>query len=82
MRNGTLSINPTSSVRHDMRIQELMNSFAGKKTFSGGWEHNLDSKITVYEAMASMCRVSSEEKTTAIPVMKSGDAAIYYSSNA
>lgn len=38
-----------------------MKSFAGKITFPISWEEDLDSTITVFATIASMCQVSSEE---------------------
>lgn len=38
----------------------------------------MDNTVNVYETMAAMCKVSSDEMLKAIPVMLSGDTLLYY----
>lgn len=60
-------------------MQGLMRSFSDKETFSGFWEEDLDSMITVYETMARMLEVVELEKLKGFPVMLSRDELIYFS---
>lgn len=45
-------------------------------------EKDLDSIVSLYDTMARIFQASDENKLKAIPLVLSGDAFIYYSSNA
>lgn len=60
----------------------LMKEYVGKTTFTGGWDEDLDSCIGVYETLTKMFEVTNDEMFRSLPVMLSGDALTYFSSNA
>lgn len=92
-REGTAQSRPMTTQRSDdtegigeranqLRISGLMNAYIGQPTFSGSWEEDLDSSITVFNTMSNMCRVSERDKLQALPVMLLGDALKYFASDA
>lgn len=62
-------------------IQGLMKSFAGKKTFSGFWEEDLDSIVSVFDTMGSMCEVGDKDKLKTILLILSAHALMHYTTN-
>lgn len=70
------------SVRENgLGVYRLVRSFTGKSTFSRSWEEDLDSIISVFESMARMCLVTTEDKLNGSPIMLFDDALVYFSSN-
>lgn len=58
----------------------LMKAYIGKEVFKGVWEEDLDNCIKVYETLSRMCKVDKEEMLQSLPIMLSGDALNYFSS--
>lgn len=58
-----------------------MRSFVRQNYFIVSRKENPDRNISVYKTKAPMYKVVNEEKLTAIPVMSSGNALIYYTSH-
>lgn len=61
-------------------MNELMKSYHRKKAFGGGWDEYLDQCIRVYETLYNMCEVSDTENIRTLPIMLSGDAFPFFSS--
>lgn len=59
-----------------------MKAFVGKTTFTGGLDEDLYSYISVFATLSKMFEVSNEKILCSLPVMLSGDALSYFSSNA
>lgn len=57
-----------------------MKSFIGKLTISGSWEEDLDNVLSIFNTLATMCKVAPDEKLKAIQIMQKGDALSYFSS--
>lgn len=66
---------------HGLGIQGLMRSFIGQNTFTGSWEEDLDSTISVYKTMSTICQLNEDKNIKAIPIMLSEYVFLYYSSH-
>ena len=58
-----------------------MKAYVGKPIFTGNWDEDLDTCISVFNTLSKMCGMTDEDKVKSIPVMLSGDALSYFASN-
>lgn len=60
----------------------MMKAMIGKTNFSGSWEEDLDTCISVFDTLVTMCQLSVEDNFKSIPIMLTGDALSYFSTHA
>ncbi len=58
-----------------------MKSYQGRDRFSGNWDEDINGSIEVFEALSKVCMLSENDMLRGLPVMLTGDALAYYSSN-
>lgn len=76
----TLYFSQGTSRGDGLGIEGLMKPFA-RKTYTGSWKNDIDSKTCSCETITGMFQVSEEKKMKDILVTLSVDALIYYSSH-
>ena len=65
----------------ELGIQGFMEAYQNRTIFSGNWDDNLTTAITLFKSLSTMCRLTEEEMTQSIPIMLKDDAMKFYSEN-
>lgn len=79
-RTPTQILMPRTRMERGKGVTGLMKQYYGKSQFGGGCDEDLDNCIQVFETLAKMCSITTEQMVACRPVMLNEDAMNYYRS--